>query len=346
MKEKILLIQTAFIGDAVLATSVLEKLHQYFPEAQLDFLIRKGHEGLFDGHPFIHELLVWEKKKNKNRNLMKMLFRIRKNRYHTVINLQRYASTGLLTGLSGAKERIGFDKNPFSFLFSRKIKHEFSKKNEAAIHEVERNNRLIEHLTGKEILKPKLYPRTEDEKKVYRFTRLPYIVVAPGSVWYTKRFPADKWLPFLNMVPYDYSIYLIGGKEDYAIADEIKLRTANPYVMNLCGELSFLESVEMVKKAAMNYVNDSAPMHFASATNAPVTAIYCSTVPAFGYGPLSDINHIIQYPGQLYCRPCGLHGHNACPEGHFRCALDIDIMELMQVLPPAPKLIPLNESSE
>jgi ADP-heptose:LPS heptosyltransferase len=43
-----------------------------------------------------------------------------------------------------------------------------------------------------------------------------------------------------------------------------------------------------MKDAAMNYVNDSAPMHFASAVNAPVTAVYCSTIPAFGFGPLSD----------------------------------------------------------
>jgi len=42
--NKILVIQTAFIGDAILATGVLEKLHRHFPESKIDFLVRKGNE--------------------------------------------------------------------------------------------------------------------------------------------------------------------------------------------------------------------------------------------------------------------------------------------------------------
>jgi len=55
---KILVIQTAFIGDAVLATGLLEKLHASFPDKQIDFLVRKGNESLFTKHPFLHELLI------------------------------------------------------------------------------------------------------------------------------------------------------------------------------------------------------------------------------------------------------------------------------------------------
>jgi heptosyltransferase-2 len=88
-----------------------------------------------------------------------------------------------------------------------------------------------------------------------------------------------------------------------------------------------------MSRASMNYVNDSAPMHFASAMNAPVTAIYCSTVPEFGFGPLSDIRHIVEIDHPLYCRPCGLHGYAACPEGHFKCALEIKQDQLIKTLP-------------
>jgi len=87
-----------------------------------------------------------------------------------------------------------------------------------------------------------------------------------------------------------------------------------------------------MKYAVMNYVNDSAPMHFASAVNAPVTAIYCSTLPSFGFGPLSDRSFIVERQGELYCRPCGLHGKKACPEGHFRCALEIKEEQLIEML--------------
>ena len=63
----------------------------------------------------------------------------------------------------------------------------------------------------------------------------------------------------------------------------------------------------------MNYVNDSAPMHMASAVNAPTTAIYCSTIPSFGFGPVATDSVIVETKKELECRPCGLHGRKKCP---------------------------------
>ncbi len=141
--QKNLVIQTAFTGDVVLATALIEKIHFFFPDAHIDFLVRKGNEGLLKGHPFLHDVLIWDKKKDKLKNLFELLKIIRRKKYDKVITLQRFASTGILTGFSGAKERIGFDKNPFSFLFTKKIDHHFKN----GVHEVERNNKLIEHFT-------------------------------------------------------------------------------------------------------------------------------------------------------------------------------------------------------
>ena len=79
----------------------------------------------------------------------------------------------------------------------------------------------------------------------------------------------------------------------------------------------------------MNYVNDSAPMHLASAMNAAVTAVYCSTIPGFGFGPLSEISRIIETKLSLPCRPCGLHGFKECPLVHFKCAHSIETNEII-----------------
>src|SRR6201996_7834787 len=121
--QKFLVIQTAFIGDVVLATALLEKLHSYFPDAQIDFLVRKGNEALLTDHPYLHEVLVWNKKEHKLRNLWRMLQTIRRAKYDKVINVQRFAATGLLTAFPGARETIGFDKNPLSSFFSKSIPH-------------------------------------------------------------------------------------------------------------------------------------------------------------------------------------------------------------------------------
>ena len=106
-------------------------------------------------------------------------------------------------------------------------------------------------------------------------------------------------------------------------------KTLHAHVQNLCGKLSYLQSAALMARADMNYANDSAPLHFASAMDAPVTAVYCSTVPAFGFGPLRPNARVVEIKERLYCRPCGLHGHKACPEGHFRCALEITNEQLL-----------------
>ena len=326
--KKILVIQTAFIGDVVLATAIIEKLHVYFPDAQMDFLLRKGNEGLLAGHPFLHEVLIWDKQKNKIRNLMGMGRKIRRARYDVVINVQRFAATGLLTLFSGARETIGFDKNPMSRWFTRRIPHIVSTST-APLHEIDRNQELIRHLTDAEPDRPRLYPAVADYEKVRAYKSTPYITISPASVWFTKQFPQEKWVDFIKKLPEHYTVYLLGGTGDKELCKYIADETR---AIDLSGQFSFLQSAALMKDALMNYTNDSAPMHFASALNAPVTAIYCSTIPAFGFGPLSDKRFIVEVQEMLDCRPCGLHGYKACPMGHFNCARHIRDEQLLKTL--------------
>ena len=330
--QKILVIQTAFIGDVVLATGILEKLHVSLPGASIDMLVRKGNESLFVQHPFIHEVLVWGKEKNKYANLFVLLKKIRATGYDRVINLQRFAATGLLTALSKGKQTIGFDKNPFSFLFSDVIRHEVSN-GDHTLHEIERNHRLIRAFTDEKAAKPKLYPSVADQEAVAKWKQHPYICIAPASVWFTKQFPADQWTKLVSTLPAYLSVYLLGAPGDRDLCEAILSASQKNSVINLAGKLSFLESAALQKDAVMNYVNDSAPMHFASSVNAPVAAVYCSTIPAFGFGPLSDNRHIIEVFQPLDCRPCGLHGKKACPLGHFNCARLIANEQLLCALP-------------
>ena len=319
---KFLIIQTAFIGDVVLATPLIEKLKQRYPDSTIDFLLRKGNETLLTNHPHLRQVLIFDKKQGKYKNLLKLLRVIRKEKYDYVINLQRFFASGFLTAFSGAKHTIGFDKNPLSFLFSESVKHVISTK-DAGDHEVKRNLSLVSKLTDNEFVRPKLYPTEADFKKV--IPQGEYICIAPASVWFTKQWPADKWIELMDKLPSDITIYLMGAKGDIPLCEIIKEKTKAQKVEILAGKLSFLESAALMKNARMNFVNDSAPLHFASAMNAPVAAMYCSTVPAFGFGPLSDTSFIFETTEILDCRPCGLHGYKSCPKGHFRCSnIEVD----------------------
>jgi lipopolysaccharide heptosyltransferase II len=334
MKQQFLIIQTAFIGDVVLATSLIEKLHQFFPDVEIDFLVRKGNQGLLTSHPYLREVLVWDKSKDKLRNLVKIIRVIRKRKYDKVINVQRFFATGVLTIFSGAKEKIGFDKNPLSFLFTKKVRHVFSD-GTTIKHETERNNDLVRDFTDAMIMKPGLYPSATDDEAVKKYKTRAYLTISPASVWFTKQYPKEKWVEFLDQVPSHYIIYIIGAPADAEMAGQIIRASKNKKLFNLCGQLSFLQSASLIKDSAMNYSNDSAPMHLASAMNAPVTAIYCSTLPSFGFGPVADKSIIVETEEKLACRPCGLHGKKECPLGHFKCAYTIKSDQLLKALPTA-----------
>jgi len=346
--QKILVVQTAFIGDVVLATALLETLHQQYPQAAIDVVVRKGNESLFNEHPFINELIVWDKKQDKYLNWLSILKKIRAKHYDVLINLQRFAATGLWTVLSNANTTIGFDKNPFSFLFTHKVKHDVTGN---GVHEINRNHALISSLGALPLAMPKLYPTKSDYEKVKLYQAEKYITIAPASVWFTKQFPLTAWVSLINELKFEGPIYILGGSADKDLGDKIinevvslhskafnatsttsNNSSASIKIINLSGELGFLASAALQQKAVLNYVNDSAPMHFCSAVNAPVVAIYCSTIPAFGFGPLSKNSFIVETQQKLSCRPCGLHGKKQCPLGHFNCAQSIENAQLIAPL--------------
>ena len=320
--KKFLVIQTAFLGDAVLATALLEKLHAFFPDAAIDLVIREGNEGLFEGHPFLNKLFIWNKRTNKTSNLFKLINDIRKTRYDHVINCQRFFSTGLMTVLAKGDEKIGYDKNPMAPLFTRLL--------QPAIgdhwHEVDRLNELIDHLTDKSRPLPKLYPAEKDLQFVDRSGQ--YVCIAPTSVWFTKQWPEAKWIDLIRLLPTDVRVFLLGAPGDAEACSRIAQQAGRGDV--LAGKLSLLGTAHLMQGATMNYVNDSAPLHIASAMNAPVTVVFCSTVPAFGFGPLRENGRVVETSEKLDCRPCGLHGYKACPKGHFRCALGIEVHRVME----------------
>lgn len=319
---KFLVIQTAFIGDVILATPIIEAIASAHPQAQLDFLLRKGNEGLLKNHPKLNHVYVWDKSK-KRPDLRRIRKAIRAERYDHVINLQRFASMGWLTFMSGGKTKAGFNKSPFAFAFDQKTDHQIA----PGTHEVDRNLRLIEYLDVKGDRRPKLYVDHEmDAVKEYKST--PYICIAPAAVWHTKQFPTEQWIKLVQRMGKNHMIYLLGGKDDAAVCDRIEKVCANQKVETLAGRLNLLQSAALMQDAQMNYVNDSAPMHLCSAVNAPITAVFCSTVPDFGFGPLSDNSNVVEVAEKLDCRPCGLHGLSDCPKGHFNCANEIDVSQI------------------
>jgi ADP-heptose:LPS heptosyltransferase len=302
----------------------LERIHAEHPKCRVDYLVRKGNEGLFAGHPFLNRVLTFDKSR-KVAELWRLIGTIRAARFDVVINAQRFASSGLITVLSGAQHTVGYDRNPLSMFFGRKVAHDMLES-----HEVDRLLELLPAPSGKERFLPILYPSTEDERIAASHIKSPFITLAPASVWFTKQWPEAKWAEFIRQVPEHYDVLLTGGSGDVTLCERIGAN-AGRRVTVVAGKLTLLQTAVLMSKATMNYANDSAPVHLASAMNAPICEIFCSTVPGFGFTPLSDEAHIVETEEKLSCRPCGIHGHRSCPEGHFRCA-DISPQRLSDLL--------------
>lgn len=321
--KRILIIQTAFLGDVILATPVISELNRVFPDSKIDFLVKKGNESLLVGNPKLHEIITFDKSSGKWKSILKLIKQFRSKNYDLVINLHRFASSGMIAGFSKGQKRYGFKKNPFSFMYTKSFEHSIGD----GTHEVERNLKLIAEFGSKPILRPELFPSEDEIKAIQNYIEKEFYCLAPASVWFTKQLPKKKWIELIQKIGKEKKIYLLGGKDDIELCESILIESGSNQIVNLSGKLNLLQSAALIQKSTRTFVNDSGPLHLASAVNAPVTAFFCSTIPKFGFGPLSDDSEVKEVKG-LDCRPCGLHGHKTCPKGHFNCGnkIIIDIL--------------------
>jgi heptosyltransferase-2 len=328
--KNILIIQTAFIGDVILALPLAQRLKQAFPKAMIHFLIRKGNESLLEKHPAIDQLWIWDKKTHKSLHLWQLIQALRTIEFDLVINCQRFFSTGLLTAMMKTTERRGFQENPWAFTYTFKTPHTKSKIGVTPyLHEVDRNLQLLQGICSVTTERPQLHIMPGHRKKIAHYVGS-YVVLAPASVWFTKQWPAERWQELVSRIPEYINCLIIGATGDAHMAQQIINYAGRGE--NLCGKLTLMESAALMENAIRVISNDSAPLHLASAVNAPVTGIFCSTIPAFGFFPLSDDSIMLESQQPLKCRPCGLHGKKSCPEGHFKCGYNINAQMVMDTI--------------
>ncbi|MCB0736517.1 MAG: glycosyltransferase family 9 protein [Bacteroidetes bacterium] len=311
---KVLIIQTAFLGDVILATSLVETLAKHIEKVEISILVNKKFSSALANNPNLESVFEFDKSKPKVAELRGLIKKLKKEHFTHVINCHRFASSGIIAANLKAN-RIGFAKNPFSMFFHKKVEHQYKE----GLHEIDRNFQLINHLVDASTPElPKLYPSKADLESVEQFLGNAFITISPGSVWKTKQYETEGWLEFIKTTTAD-KVYLLGAHNEVALCNDIKNSSNDSRVEVLAGKLSLLQVSALMPHATMNYANDSAPTHIASATNSPITTVFCSTAPSFGFYPLGTKANVAQTSEQLSCKPCGIHGKKKCPEGHFLC---------------------------
>ncbi len=334
--QNALLIQTAFIGDVILTTPMMRALKKAFPKSRLTVVVRPEAAPLLERHPEVDEIYVIDKK-GKDRGLFamwKITCKLRAASFDLLLAPHRSSRTALLALFSAIPARYGYRSGLISYFAYHK--RFYREKNKAEIR------RLLDFLgaalqidTSKSPLRPIIHVSEKAHKKaqalLHSFHASQSILIAPSSVWPTKRWPSWHFASLIAKLARahkTYAFFIIGAPADAKVCAQL-LRFVQMFqkpeieerIYNICGQLSLPELYALMCLSALLVSNDSAPVHLASAAKLPVAAIFGPTTPALGYAPLGDLALVVEK--ELGCRPCGLHGHKQCPQKHFRCMKEL-----------------------
>jgi heptosyltransferase II len=315
--------QTAFIGDAILALPMIQRLKRQYPESSIDCVAIPRTAEIFRSHPAVGNVIIYDKRNTDRgvRRIFGMAHRLAESSYDVALIPHRSFRSALIPALARIPVRVGFDKSAGAFLMTNIVPYR------SDIHEIERNLSLLQEIgipaAGREL--PILIPDNDDSTFVQKILEdkgissgSQLLAIAPGSVWATKRWLPDKYAGLVRML-YEKGFYtvLIGGTEDESLCKRVAHESGcNPLVV--AGQLSLLQSAALLRRVKVLVTNDTAPMHLAVAVGTPVVAIFGATVPAFGFYPYGDSDSVVEITG-LPCRPCSIHGGNTCPIKTFDC---------------------------
>ncbi len=369
---KILIVQTAFIGDVILITPLIRAVSELYPKASIDVMVVPAAAKLLENNPHLKSVIPYAKRKTSLWQMAKLL---KAKGYDLVISPHSSGRTHLLLWLSGINRRIGFDRSWLPFLLTDKIPHPTN------MHKIKKNLLLLKFLSPNEFdMQTELFPSEQDKHKadnlLQPFGNKPLIAIAPGSIWATKCWLLERYVQLAQeLVMQGYGIVLIGGEGDKDKCDEVEKAVLNLHsypplphsyppiphscvsrnlppepeipdqvrdegnlkIINQAGKTNLLESAAIIARCNLMLCNDSGALHIANAMQTRVFAFFGPTVQSIGYYPYRDGDRVFET--ELGCRPCGSHGPQKCPLKHHDCMRKIEVQPVLEAIMDAvPKI--------
>ncbi|MBD3290494.1 lipopolysaccharide heptosyltransferase II [candidate division KSB1 bacterium] len=318
--KKILIIQTAFLGDVIMSTPLVRAARQTFPDAKIDVLTIPETAIVFEHNPHVNEILHFDKRQLRKKLVafFKVVSQIRSRKYDLAISIQSSMTSSLLMLLGGVPERTGFARQK---LVTMPVTHK------RGYHVRIRYLKLLKYFSDEEFdAQSELFWTDQEESKAEKLiaecrrNHKFVLGVAPGSIRNTKQYPKHYYAELLRLLKNDeIQVVLFGAKNEQQLCKDISRDSASD-AMVMAGKLSVLESAALIEKVDLMLTNDSAPLHIANAVKTDVYAFFGPTVRRFGCYPYRSNDRMLEI--ELYCRPCSKHGTRKCPESHFRCMLE------------------------
>lgn len=318
--DPVVIVQTGFLGDAVLATGMVRALHES-GVMRIGLLVRSELAEIFEHHPAI--ATVHRLDKGRDGATAAMVNELRAAAYAAALVPHRSARSALLVRRAGVPRRIGFRQADLALTFTDRVHYSIAE------HEIDRNAALVERLgapappaSRRSWLVPT--DRALESMRPHEGA----IVLAPGSVWATKRWREEGFVEVARRLhERGDRLLVIGGEGDRELCARIVSRAGLPPEALHAGTLTLPELVALSSVVSRVICNDSAPLHIAEAVGTPVTALFGPTVPEFGFGPV--LAGSVALGVELPCRPCRIHGGPSCPIGTHECMMSITPEEVL-----------------
>lgn len=333
--ERILLVQSGFLGDVVLTTSLVAALRRRLPAAELVMMVAPAAVPLVARHPALDGVLV-DDKRGADHGVTGFLHgaaRLRHRRFTIAVAAHKSVRTALLLRAAGVPRRIGFATAPGARLYTERVARP------TAAHDRDRLLALLapfgEVIPGEPCAPWVAVDTAARERAASLLAPLlasgrPLAAVCPGAAWRTKRWPAAAYGALVRDLERDgFACVLLGAPDERAITTAVR-DAAGGRGLDLAGATDVAVLGAVLARMAVVVSNDSAPMHVASALGVPQVAIFCATVPGQGYGPLGARAVVVDK--DLACRPCGRHGGERCPRGTDDCMELIEVAEVREAI--------------
>lgn len=321
--EKILIIKLRHHGDMLLVTPVIQTLHENYPDAQIDVLLFKETESMLSQNPLVNHCYVIDRKwkklglRQRIKHEWQLLKNLRQQRYQVVVNLADQWRSGLLTRVTGAKIRLGFDfpKRRGNF-WQRSHTETVSVADHADLHTVQQNLSILAPLAlDSTSTKATMSYLPDDQSRIEQLLAehqldASFIVIHPTSRWFFKCWPEHKMAHLINELSREGKKIIITASPDakeLAMVNKIlTLCDVSNNLINLAGEISLPQLAALIDKAELFIGVDSVPMHMAAALKTPYIALFGPSklklwhpweaegeiIWAGDYGPLPDPDSI------------------------------------------------------
>ncbi|MDD5155237.1 MAG: lipopolysaccharide heptosyltransferase II [Candidatus Omnitrophica bacterium] len=319
---KVLVIKLSSIGDVILSSAALRAIRDKFRgNGKITFLAGHESKNLLMNCPYIDELLVCDLK-NKDRGipgLLRLGRRLRKDNFDIVIDLQNNRNSHILSWLSFALDRYGYDNRKFGFLLNHRIKDERPK-----MDPVRHQFRVLKML-GIEPADPhlELWPSDSDREYIDEFfksqwlsasQRLIGINLSSSSKWVSKNWPKQHVLKLCESLNNrDMRLVITGTQADSGMAQALLSKVKNIKPINACGKTTLNELACLIARCSVYISTDSAPLHIAAAMHVPFVALFGPTDPG---RHMPYAKECVLIKKDLPCAPCYKPGcsRNRCME--------------------------------